>query len=752
MKYRLSRLFALLLVFALVVNLIGCSAGKGAVPPADVRTISGKITERPSTVRNKTLHVIRPGSLGTPMATSGLMQLYLDDNSFGIALFEKTREKYWYALPTASPTHYDASAATVSMDVLSGNTMYKLNSQDDAVYYGNVACDTFGENEVSGLNVTYVFTPDDTTAHKVSEEKLFNNSLSAADFAQKDIVILVRVTYELRDGNLYVSAAWKNLSGNPDAVVCNLSVLPFFGASIQGESGDYFLLPDGCGSLMRTDVQDPSFQPIELKVYGADPCVDESSDSKTALFPAYAAKQGDNAYAVIIEQGDALTTICANRGGAHGFNTVGPRFAVTPLSTAQKDGKDVTYVSRNSYTEPVRLCVRLLGGAHAGLDGIAVACREQFMRMGYLSTDMQQSEEYLPFQMNILGAVSGDKLGFPQVLTTFDEAQDLLTRMKSKGVNNVDVRYLGALSGGTNSEYAGRLRLAFRLGGKKDLQRLADFVTAQGHSLYLDTSLLSVRADGSLSAGAALNIRSDTAETECVVGDRVYSRKLLQSASIEKNIIRLLTDAQSVMSDGFCISDVSSLLYSDYAQGYTGRTQSMELIRENLPALSTDRLLMVDTGYFYALRYADFVSGLPQTTGYPERNKVYSCVPFVQMILHGTLDYSGTPVNLAENRTIALLRSVEYGCCPSYTWCFDRSGGDKLCYEDQLNDAVAFYQKANESLADLRDARIVGNGVAASGVRFTKYDTGAVIYINYTEQEVTVGDIRLDALSFLRIG
>ena len=754
MRYRknILRLLSFALVCAFLMNLTGCTGGKGAVPAAAVMTVSGKITERKSVVRDKSRHLINPDRLGAPMATSGLMQLYLDDNSFGIALYEKTREKFWYALPVEASAGYDYSAATVTLDVLYGNTMYQLNSQDDCVQYGNVACDTLGGSKLSGITVTYVLTPDEATARKVPGEKIFENAIQPTDFVRTDIVFMVRVTYELRDGNLYVSAEWKNLSENADAIVCSLSLLPFFGASTQGQKGDYFLLPDGCGTQIHTDVQDPSFTPVDLRVYGYDPAVDEAG-AIPALFPAYAAKQGKNAFAVIIEQGDALATIHAERNsGTHGFNTVGTSFTLTPMRAGQKNDKELTYVSKNTYTDPVKLCVRLLGGASADLDGIAAACREQFMRMGYLSTDTVQREEYLPFQLNLLGAVSGSKLGFPQVLTSFDEAQDLLARMKSKGVNNLDIRYLGTLRGGTNAENAGRLKLAMRMGGKKGLRKLADFSTAQGNSLYLDASLLSVRAQGSFSGSAALNIESENASAAQTIGERIYTRKLLRLSSLENNVIRLLTDARSYSPDGFCVADVSSLLYSDFAQGYTDRTQAAELLSSNLPALSTDRLLMVDTGFFYAVRYADFISGLPQTSALPERERMYTCVPFAQMILHGTLDYSGMPVNLSDNSVRTQLRAVEYGCCPSYTWCFSRSGGEKLCYEDQLNDAVNFYLRANDALSDLRDARIVDNGVAAAGVRFTEYDNGAIIYTNYSDKDASVGNIHVDALSFLRIG
>ena len=285
-RYKSIRWLSIALVCAFLMNMTACTSGKGAVPAAAVRTVSGEIIEHKSAVRNNTLHRISPDTLKTPMASSGLMQLFLDDNSFGIALYEKTREKYWYSLPASDAPGYDDSASTVTLDVLCGNTLYKLNSQDDCVQYGNIACDTLGSGKLSGFYVSYVMTADEATARKVSRDKIFEDAIQSKDFAPTDIAFLVRVTYELRDGNLYVSAQWKNLSENADAVVCDLSLLPFFGASTQGEKGDYFLLPDGCGTLVHTDVQDPDFSPIDLHVYGSDPASDAQTDTSTALFPA----------------------------------------------------------------------------------------------------------------------------------------------------------------------------------------------------------------------------------------------------------------------------------------------------------------------------------------------------------------------------------------------------------------------------------------------------------------------------------
>ncbi|MGN0635993.1 MAG: DUF5696 domain-containing protein [Acutalibacteraceae bacterium] len=750
---------SLVLVCAILLA-AGCAGGKGTVPAAAVRTISGEITQRKSKVADRSLHLIDADTLGAPMASSGLLQLYLDDNSFGIALYEKTKEKYWYSLPATPGANYDYSAATVELDVLYGNTLYKLNSQDDSMLYRNVACDTLGDSSLFGFFVTYVMTPDAATAQKVSSEEIFNGTISPGNFSKTDIAFQVRVTYELLDGNLYVSADWKNLSENPDAVVCDLTLLPFFGASAQGEKGDYMLVPDGCGAAIHTDVEDDAFEPLALRVYGENPSVAANTDTLPALFPAFGAKQGNNAFAVIIEEGDAIATIHADRtGGEHGLNTVGASFCITEKKETEKSGKPVTFVSKNAYDGEIKLCVRLLGGANAGLDGLAAACREQFMRTGYLSTDTVSNEEYLPFQLNIIGTKTEKAKLIPlfstvKSLTSFEQAKDLLERMKAKGINNVDVRFKNALKGGSDPTVSGRLRILRKLGGKKGFSALADYTTAQGHSLFLDTPLFSFSSRSKTNSPKALSIES--ANVLRTVQDPLngdFTQKLLRTSAIESSVIGILTDAKKLRFDGLCISDASKALYSDYADSFSGRNRTMQILQDNLPSLSTNRLLMVDTGNFYAIKHADIISCLPQTPARTERQGLYTAVPFVQMILHGTLDYTGTPINLAEDTVSAQLRSVEFGCTPCYEWCYSQDGGDIYCFENQLNDAVDFYLKANAALSDLRDARITDNGsTSTAGVHFTQFDNGAILYVNYNDTEAAVGNIHIPANSFQRIG
>ncbi|MCL2507983.1 MAG: DUF5696 domain-containing protein [Oscillospiraceae bacterium] len=777
-------ILAALLLFTF--TLAGCGLLKPPALSLNTLRFEGEIREHVSAVRDPSLHFIDGERLGNPMTSSGLMRLYLDDNSFGVALFETSKEQMWYSLPIAADEddsqdgdqddnddaytpapvaagHGGSPAAIARLDIVCGRDVYRVNSQDDAVAYGNVAVDVTGSMEVTGFDVKYVITVDEATAKSVDRDKLADGELSERDFKKTDIVFLVTVSYRLRDGNLYISAAWENLSGNGNAFIENLGLFEFFGANTEAKDGDFILVPDGCGAVIYTAVPDPNFKPLRFAVYGGDVVNPGRQATLPAIFPAFGAKRGNNAFIIIIESGDAIATISADRAtGESGLNMVGASFNITETKITGEKAHTVRTVNTESSVDEVRLCVRLLGGGSANYDGMAAACREQFMRNRLISTNIVRNEEYLPFNLSLVGASTGfssliQKIETTKTLTTFEQARDILARMKAKGINNVNIRFRGALSGGVNQNEIGKLSPSWSLGGKKGFGQLSEYAAAQGHSLFLDVSALSWSGDSVTSNKAAHAISGENAgvnmpnPTQDITKVSKLKRNLLGFSGLENVVIKLLTDAKKLSFDGFCLEDAARLLYSDYSNGYTSRQSAAAIVAENAAALSTGRDMMLDTGNFYAIKNADVIVNLPVVAAAGERKGYYEAVPFVQMILHGTVDYSGRPINLSADPSKTMLRFVEYGACPSYEWTFD-SSSEKFYYETWLQDAVQFYQKASEALSSLRNTRITDNyETAERNVYCTEYDGGAVIYVNYNGEAAEVDGIIVAANSFIRI-
>ena len=430
-------------------------------------------------------------------------------------------------------------------------------------------------------------------------------------------------------------------------------------------------------------------------------------------------------------------------------------------------------MSSESYDGDIGLCIRFLGGSNADYTGMAAAAREQLIRERILSTRTVEEQEYLPLDLTVIGVSDDTLFSFKRLnlrkektFTDFEQALDMLTRMKSKGINSIKLRYKGALSGGTDQSSIMTASLLARLGTRSDLKDLVEYVNAQNMEMYLDVNLLSAAKGDSFSSGrTAGSIFGKKAEYNAInnspLGKDKYAKRLLGMKYVEKSIIEILKDTRFSQFTGFCLNDVGSLLYSDYKNSFN-RQESAEMISEQLPSLTANMKLMTDTGNFHVIKNVSFISHLP--TSASQSRSAYVSVPFLQLVLHGIVGYSGEPLNFSENAKTSVLRCVEYGASPAYEWTYSGTYADKknksdedsteasgVYYENWIASASEFYERADAALKDLQAARMTSHSEIMSGVFCTEYDTGAKIYVNYTESDVTVSGITVPAGDFIRI-
>ena len=676
-------------------------------------------------------------------ASSGFVELKIDPSSNSFCILETSRNKIWSALPlldeVASGETLTSNASTVALTVNSGTDIYILNSQDNSVAYGTATYNLIK----SGAEFIYDIYTDKSTAGKKALEKT-------------DIAFRVKLTVTLTDGSMYANCTYENISGNHDAFVESIEILNGFGAFNNSHKDDFLLVPDGSGAIIKTATYDESFEPLTFSVYGNDPSTGIESDG-TAIVPAFGIKHGDSAFVALIQKGDAVAYINADKATTISeYNKVFSSFNITPSVYENK----TVYSSKAAAASEISLCYRFLSGNNATYVGLASACREQLIRNSVLSTKTVESSDYLPFCLTLSGAVKDGfgPFGYLKKLTTFEQAQDMLVRMKNKGINNVSVRYSGVFSGGLNSKSIENSRLLSRLGGKDKLSELFSYITSQKMSLYLDINLLS--SSENFSSGNAVNIKkSNSVYTHesflgSYMGNGFSARKLRKISSLSDVVATVLNNTKNLSFSGYCINDAGNLLYSDFSHNGLLREDASIQISKSIAPLSTDHCTMTSTGNFYMLKNIDTVINLPLESAASESG-AYVSIPFVQLILHGIVDYAGEAVNTSINRNELLLKCIEYGACPHYEWNYepikDKTETDVFYYDNTINTAAEFYTKANEALNDLRNARMTDHYEVENGVFCTEYDTGTMIYVNYTDSDCTVLGAVVEARSFIRI-
>lgn len=682
-------------------------------------------------------------SFSEKAATSGFIEMRVDPDSNSFCIVETTKNKVWSALPlltdVASGEALTSNASTVAVTVSGGTDVYILNSQDNSLAYGKASYKLLD----NGAEFTYDIFTDETTAKKQSLEKT-------------DIAFRVNLSITLADGSMLADCTYSNLSENPDAYIESIEILNGFGSFNNSREGDYLLVPDGCGAIIKTATFDESFEPLTFSVYGDDPSTGIESDG-IAVVPAFGIKHGDSAFVALIQAGDAAAYINADKAvTVSEYNKVYSSFNVTP--TVYKD--KTIYSSKTAALNKISLCYRFLSGNNATYAGLASACREQLIRNSVLSTKSAAESDYIPLHLTLTGAAKASfgPISYLKKLTTFEQAQDMLVRMKNKGINNVSLRYAGVFSGGLDSTDIKNSNMLTRLGGIDKLKELFNYMTSQKMSLFLDINLLS--SAKSFNSGNAMSITKDdsvyNAESYLseYMGSRSADRKLRKISELSDVVATVVKNTRGYIFSGYCISDAGQLLYSDFSNGGLLREDASIEIAKAIAPLSTDHTTMTATGNFYMLKNIDSVINLPLKSSASESG-AYISVPFVQLILHGIVDYSGNAINTAINSNELMLRYIEYGACPHYEWNYapvtDATENDIFYYDNTINTAAEFYTKANDALNDLRTARMTDHYEVENGVFCTEYDTGTMIYVNYTDSDCTILGAVVEARSFIRI-
>lgn len=652
------------------------------------------------------------------IAESCYLRLYFNKKTTAIIIKDLAGNKKWYSLPNGS------NGDMVNMTVSASDGNHILNSQSNSVDFFSF------EYKISsdGVNVRYILADDYATAKKKK-------------FMKTDIAFAVTVDYTLKDGNFFVNSKIENLSNNPNCAVTDFSVLQYFGAFENPEKEDFLLIPDGCGAVAF-----PCFESGEkeysCKVYGNDYAV-ENEGTGTSFMGAFGMKHGDSAYAAIIDSNEENASIKAV-SSHDGFSRVSAHFAV---DASKKEGNTL-YFKRNS-SPSVAICYKFLSKGNATYSDIASACREQFIRNGTFSTSSIKNSDDVPVSLIITGADkdSRRKIKYEEY-TTFRQAEDIISRIKSKGINNITVRYSGVFDDDSTN-------IISALGGKSGLKELAEYAKSQNVGLFLDLNTLTYEAiikKFDFSAARSMNKMpfGITVKNDISGKEKLYHFRT--STNENRFIDSLIEKTESFGITGYCLNDAGSILTSDFSHSGADRSSRKLNVMSQISALSAVGGIISDTGNIYTVKGSSSVINIPMSVSYDEGEQ-YRKVPFIQSVFHGMTVLSSEAINTSENSREYILRCIEYGVCPSFSVVYKKPDACKknILFDDTVNDIVSVYGNISEALDSLEGERITAHSQVKDGVFCTTYSNSTRIYVNYTEKNVTVSGIEVPANDYIRI-
>lgn len=636
-------------------------------------------------------------------------KLLINSKNCAVALASSKGNIVFNSLSADAAAYSLASVLNVRLRDRSGD-IYSMNSTDNSVDFG-----TFEVLPIDSTNATISF-------------KLFPDAEVAKQGVEKaDIYAVINVDFSFAGSTFTASVDTTKVSLPKGFCLEKISILPGLFSVNKAASGDSYIIPDGCGAQINLSAKNQEDYTINLPVYGADATLHARTDGAYLPFFAYG-KKGCLVNAIITE-GDALSEITVKKfadGGGYLYNT----FTVTACSIVKE-----RYVKGPSY-EGIISQSYTLSEKQTDYNAVAQQVRQHLLRKGYIAEKMGDKFTDLPFFINVLGSINGKA-----TLTTFEDATEITTLLKSRGVRNIALRYSGAGSKGVQSTAANGMDFSSGAGGEQGFKDAVSKITGQGNTMWLDVNIANNRANYNK---RTVNVYADELR---FAGYSAKDFTLAGADEISRNVSKWYKSLADYEGADVCLNDCSKLLYTDIKDDYN-RQDMLTNIRNSTSALGAQRGVMLTAPAVYLLSNADAVFSMPETASCQNVNGV-SVVPVLQMAIHGSVVYGSSYMNVSNLSTQdALLKCIEYGAVPSFL--FTHSSGSTLDYNAYVSQTASLYSDA-KLILPLLDMSITSHEIAVPGVYKVTYDYSRVVYVNYNPSVVEVDGIMIPAKDFVII-
>ncbi|MCL2108185.1 MAG: DUF5696 domain-containing protein [Oscillospiraceae bacterium] len=609
-----------------------------------------------------------------------------------------------------------------------------------------------------------------------TEEDL-NADMEAANVEGSERVsFVVPLEYRLDDDSLVVSIPTSEIKENGGAKLARILLLRNFGAGGNEEEG-YLVVPNGSGSLIRFNNGKSHADDYLQYIYGLDPLMAEYVQLgviDVPRMPYFGIQREGQGIIAEIEVGDTLADVTARVAGkVDSYNYVYPSFTLrgtNSLAMFGSTGNEAEMPIVENEMANINITVRysFLTDRHYGYAGMAAYLREKMLEDGTLTAKADTGGD-IPFYMNLIGSVSGRK-HFMSVayvgqhtMTTFSQAGDIINELTAAGISNQIVNYQGWFNRGYYHDAADKVRLVGGLGSKREFERLATTLEAQGGKLYGDVAFQHVswmtrRYEYDLESsryygGGMVGVLGVTCPT-CMsntwsMGYTEVLHNLISPKFLDTYVNGFIKNFDKYNITGISLRDMGSELHSDRKRTeLINREEAKTIVLHHIENLAqTGNDLMFAGGNMYVVGYSDDLINVPIA-----HNSLYIVdeeIPFYNMILHGSLNYAGSPINLSDayDEEELILRLLEFGASPNFVFTAEDSSNMKATglnnvygatFSDWKNTAVSIYNELNSVLSLVSNSFVTNHEILGGGLRRITYSNGIVIEIDWDNKTYQV--------------
>lgn len=556
-----------------------------------------------------------------------------------------------------------------------------------------------------------------------------------------DIGISFSVQYELTDNGLRASIPAEGIREEEDNKIIAIDLLPFFGAASKDGQSGYMFVPDGVGAIINfPQTRELIGRGYSQYVYGNEITNrTSSSDLIPISYPVFGMKQGDNGYAAIIKKGEYAARINAYPSGVVStFNSTNARFTYRfeydrRLSLG---GTSVRVFQDDMLKQDAVVEYYFLSEDQANYVGMANVYRDYLIETGQMKDDLRPVE-HIPLDLAIIGG-DGRTIGADrfEVTTTFSQAEEIISDLKSSGIHHIDLTFHGWQKKGNNATTK-EFSLESSLGSMREFSSLINMTHDLGYTFKLNVDLITGNPEYLKLTPRNVGIRS--AEGDVLLSSS-YAENFYLNPNISYNLNQKLIEKLSDLNvDGIQYTKIGELVFRDYNPKYMyQREQTAEIFQHMLAkARSALGYSSVENGNAYVLKHTDHVQFPSNLT-----NNFYvldETVPFYPIVLRGKVSYSMVHANLRSDYDEGLLKALEYGAIPSFVLTHSSSrelmdtsirGVFSSSYNNWKDKLLAEYEIFDQ-LASTFHLQIINHAKIAQGVYETEYENGVKVIVDY---------------------
>lgn len=597
-----------------------------------------------------------------PVLENEWLTLYFTPDYNGLCVQDHRNGRQWYS--QVQESQIPEGTRVNKTWAKRGQSLFLLNYTDVQAATGNV-----------------VMT--DTVAGEPVKTTEIQNEAFRLTFDFETLGLKLALEFRLEEDSLLVTIPFDSIEERNVNVITRVALLPFLGSANDWEDG-YILYPNGCGELYRfkeEKYRTNALSTFTLPVYsphitqaagfplGVETDMNVDSSAFVANLPAFGLKKGNAAMAAVIEAGDEDSDIVVNPGGVslpvnnayvnlvyrNNYGTRGQQINVGGST-------ELSYVSlltdREIRSGDRKVRYVFLTEKDADYSGMARAVRKSYQERGILT----RLEDAPDVCLDVFCTVEQQQVLTKEMLTftTFAQARQMVEWFLEQGYD-LTVNVKGWGSKGILG-YPVYTPAAASSGGEKELAELTEFCAEHQVGLKLQVNPVKLKEgnDGFLPLTNAARDGNDYIYS-IAVGKKTYY--LQNHAFATEQLKKLRAYQQRTGASGLTFEDLGSYLFDDFAGGTLMRSDYVDLWQN---ALTEEDALIGGNGCMLGT-----VSLLREI---PEQSSLISLgdesVPFYQMVVHGSVAYTGQPVNLFYDDVGQLLKMVEYG----YTPCFELTG------------------------------------------------------------------------------